>query len=137
MSKHKNDKRKSSRKIKSQNENVKIGTWTDVKANQKIVEGAYVDGQGVLRDAKDHSVVTWHSTPKVRAAQGLDGSCQRRGITPDEISYDPETKAPWCPDCWPIEQKRREIENLIVTTKQIPLIGPILTNGIEKLFGRS
>jgi hypothetical protein len=91
--------------------NTKEGEWIDVRKGQVRVEGAYVDGRGVLRSTQDNSVVTWHSKSRIREFFGLSGSCQKRGIKPSEIVYDPDTGAPWCPDCWPTELKRREWED--------------------------
>lgn len=84
--------------------------WVEAKKGQRFAPGTYVDGSGVLRAVSDGSVVTWHARPRIRAAFGLTGSCERRGITPGEVVYDPETGAPWCPECWPVELKRRAAE---------------------------
>jgi len=83
--------------------------WTDVSREASVVPApdTYVDGDGVLRSVGDDSCVVWHSVIKER-----DGSvtrCERRGITPEQITYDPETGAPWCPDCFVgFAERRRE-----------------------------
>lgn len=73
--------------------NVPVGEWIDVPSNRVIAPDTYYDDAGVLRSSGDHSCVVWHWGPK---------HCQRRGIQPDEIVYDKDTGAPWCPECWPV-----------------------------------
>ena len=82
------------------NSEVPVGEWVDVPEGMMAVEGCYVDGDGVLRSASDGSCVVWH----------LKG-CAIRGISPREIFYDSETKAPWCGECW----KKRKIMLLLGT----------------------
>ena len=65
------------------------GQWVDVPKGYVAAAGTYVDDEGVLRSTGDHSCVVWH-LPR----------CEKRGIQPNEIVYDPETNAPWCPKCW-------------------------------------
>jgi len=125
------------------NQGVAVGKWTDVRRGQVVAEGTYIDGQGVLRDAKDGSVATWHVNEKTRRSLGLTGPCVRRGIAPAEIAYDPETGAPWCPECWPVEQKRRqkekleqEFNDLVESFNSIPLIGDELAKAFRGLFAK-
>jgi hypothetical protein len=90
----------------SPHENVPVGEWIDVKPNQVMAEGTYVDDAGVMRDSRDHSVVCWHWKPR---------QCKKRGITPEELVYDPFTNAPWCPECWPDRvayYKEKQVEEL-------------------------
>jgi hypothetical protein len=52
-------------------------------------------------------VVCWHWGPQ---------QCQRKGIQPDELIYDEDTHAPWCPECWPIREqfyKKKELAKLL------------------------
>lgn len=98
--------------------------WVEQGRGQVFAPGTYVDSHGVLRAVKDKSVVVWHHRPRERATYGLVGSCVRRGIQPGEIAYDPATGAPWCPECWPHEQKR-----------QAAVKKENLAKGIKKLFG--
>lgn len=80
----------------AEHEDVPVGEWTDVKPGQVAAPDTYIDAHGVLRDVRDHSCVVWRWGPE---------HCTVKGIQPDEIVYDPETGAPWCPHCWPIRQK--------------------------------
>lgn len=75
--------------------------WTHVTGNDHLIVApdTYVDALGVLRSAGDDSCVVWHLV-----VGGVH--CERRGITPDQITYDPATGAPWCPDCWGVKKFR-------------------------------
>lgn len=86
------------------------GEWVEAQKGQIFAPGTYVDSKGVLRDSSDASVVTWHSTERIRATQGLAGRCERKGLEPSDVVYDPDTGAPWCPDCWPVETARRLLD---------------------------
>lgn len=68
---------------------IPVGQWTDVREGQMIIEGCYVDDDGVLRSVGDNSCVVWH----------LKG-CLIRGIRAEDVHYDPLTRAPWCFSCW-------------------------------------
>ena len=74
---------------------VPVGEWVTVPAGMIVAPDTYVDAEGVLRAAHDDSCVVWHNK-----------GCEKRGIHASEIVYDPETNAPWCPNCW--EKKRIE-----------------------------
>lgn len=87
--------------------NLPSGEWVDVPKGMVAAPGTYVDDHGVLRAQSDDSCVTWHQIR--RDDNGNKIHCQRRGIKPEEIVYDPATGAPWCPECWPIHN---EIESL-------------------------
>lgn len=84
--------------------------WVTAQKGQRFAPGTYVDSQGVLRAVSDNSCAVWHHTPKQRAEFGLSGRCERKGITPAEIVYDPSTGAPWCDQCWPYELERQAEE---------------------------
>lgn len=79
--------------------NLPGGKWIDLPKGMVAAPGTYVDDNGVLRDSKDNSCVVWHNIK--RNEKGGKIHCQRRGIQPEEIVYDPDTGAPWCPECWP------------------------------------
>lgn len=85
----------SSKSGKGPHQNVGPEEWVDVRHDQVVAIGTYVDKAGVLRAEADDSCVTWHWGPK---------HCSRKGIRPDEIVYDSETSAPWCPECFPVRQ---------------------------------
>ena len=91
------------------------GKWVDVPKGMIAVPGTYVDDHGVLRSVKDDSCVVWH---KVWTEENGENSknyrkvhCQRRGIHPSEIVYDPATGAPWCPECWERREGEKEENN--------------------------
>jgi hypothetical protein len=69
--------------------NVESGEWIDVPQGMMVAPGTYVDSAGTLRSCVDDSCVVWHNK-----------GCERKGIHPDEIVYDPATNAPWCDLCW-------------------------------------
>jgi hypothetical protein len=94
------------RKIVQENE-VPVGEWFDVPKDQLAVVNVYYDKGGVLRSSEDDSCVVWHVAGRERP------KCRRKGLEPIDIVYDPETKAPWCPDCWPKELERREMERIL------------------------
>lgn len=103
---------------KNKNSSVEIpaGQWVDIPKGMVAAPGTYVDDHGVLRSVKDDSCVVWHSVTKLENPKTgfLENvHCQRRGIQPEEIVYDPATGAPWCPECW----ERREAENQENTSK--------------------
>lgn len=100
------------------------GKWVEQKKGQIFAPGTYVDAHGVLRASSDGSCAVWHHNARQRAEMGLTGSCERRGIRPDQIAYDPQTGAPWCDECWPHEQKRQAFEQ----SKRFEA-------GVKKLFG--
>ena len=77
----------------ARHQQVQPRVWTDVRANQLLVENAYVDESGVLRSTGDDSVVAWH----------LKG-CTRKGLKPSQLRYD-EKNAPWCPECFRNKKK--------------------------------
>ena len=103
MSKHKKpeDNVKRSRQVHETNQ------WVEAKKGQRFAPGTYVDSHGVLRASSDGSCAVWHSRPRIRERYGLTGRCERRGIRPDQIVYDPATGAPWCDECWPWEVRRQ------------------------------
>jgi hypothetical protein len=85
----------------SSNFDVPVGEWIDVPKGMLAAPDTYVDRDGVLRDSRDHSCVVWH----------IKG-CAKRSIHPSEIVYDPDTKAPWCPKCWPTREKLNTMEKI-------------------------
>lgn len=68
---------------------VPVGEWVIVPRGMVVAPDTYVDSDGVLRASGDDSCVVWHNK-----------GCEKRGIHASEIVYDPETNAPWCPNCW-------------------------------------
>lgn len=86
------------------------GQWVTAQKGQRFAPGTYVDSHGVLRAVADGSVAVWHHNERERAEHGLTGRCERRGLHPRDVAYDPETGAPWCPDCWPWERRRQVAE---------------------------
>lgn len=100
--------------------------WVKQKKGQVFAPGTYVDSHGVLRAVSDGSCAVWHHTQRQRAEEGLSGACERRGITPAQIVYDPATGAPWCDECWPWEARRQAAE-----------AGKNLGEAIKKLFGNN
>lgn len=96
--------------------NVPSGQWIDVKPGQIMAPGTYVDEHGVLRCVANDAVAVWHLVRKEGEGEG-DGRCERTGITPEEIRYDPETKVPWCPDCWNARVNVRAWATVEVETK--------------------
>lgn len=99
-------KKPTSRSVKRQEsteDEVPVGEWVDVPHDKVVAVDTYKDREGVLRSTVDHSCVTWHWGA---------AHCTRRGIQPAEIVYDPQTGAPWCPQCWPIRQQFYETKRL-------------------------
>lgn len=72
---------------------VDAGKWVDVPKGRLLAPGTYVDIHGILRSSGDDSCVVWHYK-----------NCVKTGIHPSEIVYDPETNAPWCPNCWQVKR---------------------------------
>lgn len=71
------------------------GVWTDVRAGQVSAEGVVTrpEWPGVLFDADDPTkVIVWHLKPAVFA-------CARRNIQPEQVVFEKESGAPWCPTC--------------------------------------
>lgn len=99
-------------------QNAPAGKWVDVPRGMVVAPGTYVDEAGVLRSVSDDSCVVWHDVwyedvppnPLISGSvwSRLRRSCNRTGIRPSEIVYDPETGAPWCDKCW--ERKEKELE---------------------------
>jgi hypothetical protein len=77
---------------------VPIGEWVDVPVGMVAAPGTYVDREGTLRIASNDSIALWHN--RVRSLP----PCPFVAKTKDDIVYDPETGAPWCPVCF--EQNR-------------------------------
>lgn len=92
-------------------QNVEQGKWVYVPRGQMVAMDTYLDDHGVLRSTHDDSCVVWHQH---RTVVDDDGelkriSCSRRGIQPKEIRYDPDTGAPWCPDCYEFRPKKGDV----------------------------
>lgn len=90
---------------------VPAGEWIHVPLGKILAMDTYLDDDNVLRSSTDHSCVVWHQH---RTVIGDDGephrvSCDRRGIQPEEIKYDPDTGAPWCPDCYEFRPKKGDL----------------------------
>ena len=85
-------------------QNVEQGKWVGVPRGQMVAMDTYLDDHGVLRSTHDDSCVVWHSVSRDRER------CVRKGIQPDEIRYDPNTGAPWCPDCYEFRPKKGDVE---------------------------
>lgn len=76
------------------------GVWTDVRAGQRTAEGVVTrpEWPGLMFDAQDGSVVCWHLKPSVFV-------CNRRSIRPEQVVFEEETGAPFCPTC--LKQKKK------------------------------
>lgn len=70
---------------------VPMGEWFEVPKGWMVAPDTrpYPGYPGVLQSIKDDSVVCWHVK-----------SCDRKGLHPNQVRFDPDTNAPWCPDCY-------------------------------------
>lgn len=80
---------------------VPTGEWVDVEKGYIVAPGTYIDEKGVLREESSGSCVVWHNP-----------GCERRGITSDQIKYDPATKAPWCDKCFMSNEIEKKFSKL-------------------------